>query len=81
MNRYNNLSLAYKEDFKVIDSKGMKSKREERSYFLKQRLIGGVFTLLGLICPVLMSGDATISLVIIPLGLCLLFTKEKVIDL
>ena len=35
---------------------------------------------IGVACPILMNGDATVSLVAMPIGLWLLLTKERVMD-
>lgn len=52
-------------------------KRQEMLYYFKQKCIGLALTGLGVLCPFLMDGDATVSLVIVPLGLSVLFSKEK----
>lgn len=46
---------------------------------LVQKLIGLALIGIGLIIPALMDGDATVSLLVIPLGLFILLTKETVI--
>lgn len=50
----------------------------DRMYYLKQKLCGLVLVIFGIITPVVCDGDATISLLLIPLGIYLIFTKEKV---
>ena len=52
--------------------------RAERAYFLKQKLCGLVLATIGIIVPVVCDGDATASLLLVPMGLYVLFTKEKV---
>ena len=52
--------------------------RAERAYFLKQKLCGLVLATIGIIVPVVCDGDATASLLLVPMGLFVLFTKEKV---
>ena len=52
--------------------------RTERAYFLKQKLCGLVLATIGIIVPVVCDGDATASLLLVPMGLYVLFTKEKV---
>ena len=54
-------------------------KRELLLYKAKQKLIGVVAIGISIASPLLLDGDATISLIMLPLGLYLLFTKEKVI--
>ena len=56
-----------------------KEKREMFLYKAKQKLIGLLAITASIASPLLLDGDATISLIMLPLGLYLLFTKEKVI--
>ena len=55
------------------------AKRESLLYKAKQKLLGVVAIGVSIASPILLDGDATISVIILPLGLYLLFTKEKVI--
>ena len=55
------------------------AKRESSIYKVKQKLLGVVAIGVSIASPLLLDGDATISLFMLPLGLYLLFTKEKVI--
>ena len=50
----------------------------DRMYYLKQKLCGLTLVILGIITPVVCDGDATVSLLIIPLGLYLVFTRKRV---
>lgn len=52
--------------------------RTERLYYLKQRLSGAIMTTIGIVAPFLLGGDATFSLIALPLGIFLMLTKEKV---
>lgn len=52
--------------------------RTEHLYYMKQKLSGLVMTVIGIVAPILLDGDATVSLVALPLGIYLLLTKEKV---
>ena len=52
--------------------------RTEHLYYMKQRLSGVMMATIGIIMPVVLDGDATFSLVVLPLGIFLLLTKEKV---
>ena len=56
-----------------------KAKRESLLYKAKQKLLGLLTIGISIASPLLLDGDATISLIMLPLGLYLLFTKEKVI--
>ena len=52
--------------------------RTEHLYYMKQWLSGAIMTVIGIIMPVVLDGDATFSLVALPFGIFLLLTKEKV---
>lgn len=52
--------------------------RTERLYYFKQRLSGAVMAAIGIVIPFLLDGDATVSLFVLPLGIFLLLTREKV---
>lgn len=56
-----------------------KSKRESLLYKAKQKLLGIVAICVSITSPLLLDGDATISVIMLPLGIYMLFTKEKVI--
>ena len=56
-----------------------KAKRESLLYKAKQKLLGVVAIGASIASPLLLDGDATISLIMLPLGIYVLFTKEKVI--
>ena len=45
----------------------------------KQKLLGLLAIAASIVSPLLLDGDATISLIMLPLGIYMLFTKEKVI--
>ena len=51
---------------------------KERIYYLKQKLCGVALVSIGVIIPFILDGDATVSLLLIPLGLYLIFTKNKI---
>lgn len=48
-------------------------------YFLKQKMMGIALIIISVLIPILLDGDATASLLFLPLGIYILFTKEKVI--
>lgn len=52
--------------------------RAEYLYYIKQRLAGVIMAAMGIVIPFLLDGDATVSLLALPLGMFLLLTKEKV---
>ena len=53
-------------------------KRKETIYYIKQRISGLTLAAIGIITPILFGGDATFSLIALPLGIYLIFTKEKI---
>ena len=55
--------------------------RTEHLYYMKQRMSGVIMVAIGIITPFILDGDATFSLVMLPLGVFLLLTKEKVMTL
>ena len=55
------------------------AKRESLLYKAKQKLLGVVARGVSIASPLLLDGDATISLIMLPLGIYVLLTKEKVI--
>lgn len=52
--------------------------RTEHLYYLKQKLSGAIMTAIGIVMPFILDGDATFSLVALPLGIFLLLTRKKV---
>ena len=69
--------MTYSEWLKEYKRKTCRS-RAERAYFLKQKLCGLVLAAIGIVVPIVCGGDATASLLLVPMGLFVLFTKEKV---
>ena len=55
------------------------AKREKILYYAKQKLLGILAIGVSIASPLLLDGDATISVIMLPLGIYILFTKEKVI--
>ena len=56
------------------------AKRKAKTiYFLKQKMMGITLIIISILIPILLDGDATTSLLFLPLGIYMLFTKEKVI--
>ena len=52
--------------------------RTERLYYMKQRISGAIMAAIGIITPFVLDGDATVSLIALPLGIFLMMTREKV---
>ena len=66
---------------KKVAGKGViKNEQKKIMYFLKQKLCGLVIAGFGVLIPFLLDGDATVSVVIIPLGLFLIFTRQRVME-
>ena len=55
------------------------AKRELLFYKAKQKLLGILAISVSIASPFLLDGDVTISVITLPLGIYMLFTKEKVI--
>lgn len=71
----------YEEWLKEYNSREAKRRirqRTEHLYYLKQKLSGATFIIMGIITPFVLDGDATFSLFALPLGIFLLLTREKV---
>ena len=64
-------------EFKRYESR----RKEDRRYFIKQRLCGLAMLIIGIATPILLDGDATVSLFAVPLGLYLIFTRNKVMTI
>ena len=54
--------------------------RRKIMYFLKQKLCGLILVAIGVVVPVLLDGDATASILLVPLGLYLTFTRERIME-
>ena len=52
--------------------------KAERRYYIRQKLSGLIVAAIGIITAILLDGDCTFSLFALPVGIWLLFTKEKV---
>lgn len=54
-------------------------KRKEKIYYIKQKIFGILMAAFGVLVPFVADGDATMSLLIVPMALYMIFTKEKVL--
>ena len=70
----------YKRRRKTALHRFMKNLLADGCYYLKQKLLGLAAVGMAIACPLLLDGDATASVLFLPLGLYLLFTKEKAMD-
>lgn len=48
-------------------------------YFIKQKLMGLAVIVLGIVSTVILNGDATACIITVPMGLVLIFTKQKAV--
>lgn len=69
--------LTYTE-WEQIHNAMKEEKRIEKRYFVKQRTLGGLLVLCSVLCPVLLQ-DITASVFLLPLGIGVMVTKDKVI--
>lgn len=54
-------------------------KQQPRWYFIKQRLYGIALLIFTVLAVKALDGDATIALITVPLGLCMIFGKDMLI--
>ena len=47
---------------------------------LKQKIMGAGLIIISILAPIILDGDATLSILLFPLGLCLLITKERMVE-
>ncbi len=62
------------------EQKASGRKKQISLYFLKQKIYGAVMIGSGILTPFVNDGDITAALIIVPIGIYLLTTKNKVID-
>jgi hypothetical protein len=70
--------LQRKTDTPISDVYTRRKTREETVYFIKQKLAGLVLCILGVLSAIVAEGDATAALMVIPLGIFVMLTKNKV---
>ena len=71
----------YEEWFKEYNRREAKRRirqRTEHLYYMKQRISGTIMAAIGIVSPFILDGDATFSLIALPLGIFLMMTREKV---
>ena len=52
--------------------------KENKQYFIMQKLSGLTMILIGLISPIVCDGDGTFLLIALPIGIYLMITRNKV---
>lgn len=65
-------------EWKRIERKRKAQRRETAIYYIKQKFMGLASIGISVASPLLLDGDATISVLMLPLGIFLMVTKEKV---
>ena len=70
-------SLTYTE-WEQIHNAIKEEKRIEKRYFVKQRILGGALVAISVLIPLLLQ-DITASVLLFPLGVGVMVTKDKVI--
>lgn len=53
--------------------------KKDRLYFIRQKIIGALMTLLG-IATIFIEWDGTMALLLVPWGIWMIFSKEHLID-
>lgn len=77
---YDNYNVSYSATQTQIKDENVDSRKKERLYYIKQKLSGLSMIVIGIIIPFLLDGDATFSLIALPLGIGLLVTKQRVMN-
>lgn len=67
-------------EWEAIHKEIRREEKAEKSYYIKQKFIGFMVAAVGIITPFLLGGDATFSVLALPLGSFLMLTKQKVMD-
>lgn len=62
---------------KIIECE-KREKRKNIIYFTKQKLMGLGMIVVGIVAPMILDNDITVSIFTIPMGLSVLLTREKV---
>ena len=63
---------------KALKEQSKQERKQERRYYIKQKLVGGSLVVLSVLCPLLLQ-DITASVFLLPLGVGVMVTKDKVI--
>lgn len=60
--------------------KRQRAAAQSRKYFLMQRAVGLVLVVTNMLAAYIMDGDITAAVLLVPLGIYLMLTKEKVLE-
>lgn len=58
----------------------MNTKAKKLKQKLKQKIMGAGLIIISILAPIILDGDATISVLLFPLGLYMLITKERMVE-
>lgn len=58
----------------------MNTKAKKLKQKLKQKIMGAGLIIISILAPIILNGDATISVLLFPLGLYMLITKERMVE-
>jgi hypothetical protein len=53
----------------------------ETAYFIKQKIAGVTALIIGVVSPLLLDGDGTASIILLPLGFYLIATRKHILTL
>ena len=65
-------------EWEKIHTQEKQERKAEHTYYIKQKLSGLTLAAIGIVMPILLDGDGTFSIIALPLGIYLIFTKEKI---
>lgn len=54
--------------------------KRKNIYYMKQRLIGFLMFLMGIAMPVFLDGDATASILLIPFGIYMMMSRQRLLN-
>lgn len=63
-----------------MNTKYTLTKTKKLKQKLKQKLMGLALIIISILAPIILDGDATISVLLFPLGLYMLITKERMVE-
>lgn len=63
-----------------MNTKYTLTKAKKLKQKLKQKLMGLALIIISILAPIILDGDATISVLLFPLGLYMLITKERMVE-
>lgn len=78
---YNTVITAEEREIYDRVNKAIREERRETVIpLIKQKLLGLGMVALSIITPIALEGDATISVILLPVGLCALFTRKNIME-